>query len=165
MPTFRALTPIRRVMVQISPGPSGRPKLDLDVHAGGEVELHQRVQRLRRRVDDVEQAAMSPDLNLLAALLVDVRAAVDGELLEFGRQWNRSAHLRAGPLGRVDDLARRLVEDAMIKRLQADADALMFHFQPLSLQLSAIGGGRPPTAPPPPLHLTFSPTPRPPHRP
>ncbi len=29
-------------------------QLDLDVDAGGEIELHQRVNRLRRRIDDVE---------------------------------------------------------------------------------------------------------------
>jgi hypothetical protein len=48
-------------------------ELDLDVDAGGEVELHQRVHRLRRRVDDVEEPLVRPDLELLAALLVDVR--------------------------------------------------------------------------------------------
>ena len=51
-------------------------QLDLDVDAGGEVELHQRVDRLRRRIDDVEQALVGADLELLAALLVDVRRAV-----------------------------------------------------------------------------------------
>ena len=55
------------------PGPS---ELDLDVDAGGEVELHQRVHGLRRRVDDVEQPLVRADLELLAALLVDVRRAV-----------------------------------------------------------------------------------------
>src|SRR6187455_1681947 len=30
-------------------------RLDLDVHARGEVELHQRVDRLRRRLEDVDQ--------------------------------------------------------------------------------------------------------------
>ena len=47
-------------------------KLDLDVHAAGQVELHQRVDGLRRGLDDVEETAMSPDLELLAALLVHV---------------------------------------------------------------------------------------------
>src|SRR3546814_2309210 len=40
----------------------------------------------------------------------------------------RSAHLGARPLRVVDDLARRLVEDAMIERLQAYADILALHF-------------------------------------
>src|SRR5581483_12453731 len=127
MPTFCAMRPVRMAYFPILGSASGRPELDLDVHAGGEVELHQRVHRLRGRIDDVEEPAMGADLELLAALLVDVRAAVDGELLELGRQRDRPAHLRAGALGGVDDLARRLVEHAVIERLQANTNTLMFH--------------------------------------
>ena len=42
------------------------------------------------------------------------------------------AHLRAGALGRVDDLARRRIEDAMIERLEPDADILAVHGRSLS---------------------------------
>src|SRR6185436_12042549 len=97
-------------------------ELDLDVHAGGEVELHQRVHRLRRRIDDIEHALVRADLELLTRLLVDVRRAVDRELFDTRRQRNRSAHLSARPLGRADDLAGRLVEHAMIEGFQPDAD-------------------------------------------
>ena len=48
-------------------------KLDLDVHAGRQVELHQRVHGLRGGVDDVEQTLMRPDFELFAAFLVDMR--------------------------------------------------------------------------------------------
>ena len=44
-------------------------ELDLDIDAGGEIELHQRVDRLRRRIDDVEHALVGPDLELLARFL------------------------------------------------------------------------------------------------
>ena len=71
MPTFCAMTPVRIVHAPY--------KLDLDVDAGSQVELHQRVDGLRRRIDDVEQTLMRADLELLAALLVDMRRAVDGE--------------------------------------------------------------------------------------
>src|SRR5579875_942017 len=89
-------------------------ELDLDVHAGGEIELHQRVYRLRRGVDDIEHPLMRADLELLARLLVDVRRAQHGEFLDLRRQRDGSPHPRAGPPGGIDDLARRLVEDAMI---------------------------------------------------
>src|SRR5262245_60933954 len=102
-------------------------ELDLDVDAGGEIELHQRVDGLRRRIDDVEQPLVRAHLELLAALLVDVRRAVDGELLDLGRQRDRPAHLRAGALGRIYDLARRRIEDAMVERLEPDADVLAVH--------------------------------------
>ena len=49
-------------------------ELDLDVDAGGELELHQRVDGLGRGVEDVDQPLVRPDLELLARLLVDVRA-------------------------------------------------------------------------------------------
>src|SRR5262245_28368726 len=117
MPTFWATRPQR--MVLFLPFALGA-ELDLDVDAGGEVELHQRVHRLRSRVDDVEDAPMGTDLELLARLLVDVRRAVDRELLDARRQRDRTAHLRARPLGRADDLAGRRIEDAVIEGLQPD---------------------------------------------
>src|SRR5262249_53572543 len=107
-------------------GPN-RSQLDLDIDTGGEIELHQRIHRLRRRIDDVEQAFMRAHLELLAALLVDMRRAVDCELLDLGRQRDRPAHLRAGAFGGVDDLAGRRIEDAMIERLEPYADVLTVH--------------------------------------
>ena len=41
-------------------------ELDFDVDAGGEIELHQCIDRLRRRIDDVEQALVRADFELLA---------------------------------------------------------------------------------------------------
>src|SRR4051812_24332208 len=102
-------------------------ELDFDVHAGGQIELHQRVDRLRRRLHDVEQPLVGPHLELLARLLVDVRRAVDGELLDARRQRNGTADERTGAARRIGDVARRLVEHSMIERLQADADILRFH--------------------------------------
>src|SRR6266511_4052566 len=51
--------------------------LDFDFHvdARREVELGQRVHRLRPRVEDVDQPLVRLQLELLTALLVDVRAA------------------------------------------------------------------------------------------
>ena len=45
MPIFWVMTPVRTL----------RSLLDFDGHAGGQVELHQSVDGLRRGVDDVEQ--------------------------------------------------------------------------------------------------------------
>ncbi len=66
MPSFFASNPVRIFVFPrgaaarglLSLGPNSALQLDLDVHAGREVELHQRVHRLRRRLDDVEQPAM-----------------------------------------------------------------------------------------------------------
>src|SRR4029077_2472645 len=63
-------------------------ELDLDVDTGGQIELHQGIDGLRGRIDNIEKALVGAHLELLTALLVDVRRTVDGELLDAGRQRN-----------------------------------------------------------------------------
>src|SRR5689334_21782402 len=113
IPTFCATTPVR---IWIPPA----LQLDLDVDAGGQVELHQRVHGLRSRIDDVQKALVRAHLELLAALLVDVRRAVHRELLDPRRQRDRPTHLRTGALGGRHNLARRRIENAVIERLEPD---------------------------------------------
>src|SRR5215470_4201488 len=123
MPTFWATTPERIA------NPIPALQFDLDVNAGSEVELHQRVHRLRCWIDDVQETLVRAHLELFAALLVDVRRAVDRKLLDLGRQRNRATDLRTGALGRVHDLARRRIEDAVIERLEPDPYILAVHFR------------------------------------
>src|SRR5690349_22178111 len=96
--------------------------LDLDVHAGREIELHQRVERLLRRLEDVEQALVGADLELLARLLVAVRGAEHAVLVDLGGQRDGAGHARTGAARGVDDLAGRLIEQLVIVGLEADAD-------------------------------------------
>src|SRR5262245_767092 len=102
-------------------------QLDLDVDAGRQIELHQGIDGLRRRIDDVEQTLVGTHFELLAALLVDMRRTVDGELLDAGRQRNGSTNLRTGTLGRVHDLTGRRIEDPMVVSSETDADSLVIH--------------------------------------
>src|SRR5205085_5998321 len=113
----------------ISPREGRRPlgQFDLNVDAGGEIELHQRVHRLRRRLHDIEQPLVGSHLELLARLLVDVRRAVDGEFLNSRRQRDRTANESTRPARRVGDVAGGLIEHSMIERLQANPDVLRFH--------------------------------------
>lgn len=90
-------------------------ELDFDINASGEVEFHQGINGLRCRVDDVEHALMCADFKLFARLLVDVGRAVDGELLDAGRQRDGSADRGAGALGCRDDLASRFIEDTVVE--------------------------------------------------
>ena len=48
-------------------------QFDLDVDAGGEIELHQRIDGLVGRIDDIHQALVGADFVLIARILVDVR--------------------------------------------------------------------------------------------
>src|SRR3546814_19789548 len=66
-------------------------QFDLYVHTRSEIELHQRIDRLRRRLHNVEHALVGADLELLARLLVDVRATVDRELIDARRHGNGTA--------------------------------------------------------------------------
>ena len=50
-------------------------RLDFDIDTGWKVQLHQRVDCLRRRIENVHQTLMRSDLKLFARLLVDVRRA------------------------------------------------------------------------------------------
>src|SRR6516164_5322881 len=102
-------------------------QLDLDVHARGQVELHQRIDGLVRRVDDVHQALVRADLELVTAGLVDVRRTQDVETLQACRQGHRALDDGAGALGGLDDLERRLVDQLVVEGLQADTDLLLLH--------------------------------------
>src|SRR3954451_5785671 len=54
-------------------------ELDLDIDAARQVQTHQRVDRLRAGVEDIDQTLVRPHLEMLHRLLVDVRAADDAE--------------------------------------------------------------------------------------
>src|ERR1700687_3334528 len=137
IPTFCAITP-ERIFVFLPPG----AELDLALHAGGEIELHQRVHRLRRRIDDIEQSFMGAHLELLAALLFVLRGSVERELVVPGRSRDRPAHLRAGALGGRHDLACGRIENPMIERFEPDADILAVHCRYLSWLRMANGEWR-----------------------
>src|SRR5689334_22139985 len=69
---------------------------------------------------------MRAHLELLSRLLVHVRRAQQVEALLAGRQRHRPLDHRAGALGGVDDLERRLVDETVVERLETDADFLTF---------------------------------------
>src|SRR4051812_45265224 len=56
-----------------------------------------------------------------------MRRTVDGELLDAGRQRNRSANLCTGPFRRVHDLTGRRIENSMVERLETNANILAVH--------------------------------------
>src|SRR4029079_16138937 len=107
-------------------------ELDFDVDAGGQIELHEGIDGLRGRIDNIEKTLVGAHLELFAALLVDVRRTVDGELLDAGGQRDGSANLSTGPFRRVHDLTRRRIEDSMVERLESDANILAVHCRCLS---------------------------------
>src|SRR5207245_10220240 len=104
-------------------------ELDLDVDAGRKVQLHEGVDGLLRWVVDVDEPLVRPDLELLARVLVDEGAPNDRELLDARGQRDRTGHRRPGPLRRLDDLRRGLVDELVVVRLEAYPDPLLRHLR------------------------------------
>src|SRR5438045_3361446 len=103
-------------------------QLDFDVDAGREVEPHERVDRLRRRRVDIDQALVCPDLEVLPRVLVDERSADHAVHVLLRGQRNGSGDGRAGALSSLDDLRGRAIELLMVVSLEADTDFLLSHF-------------------------------------
>src|SRR6266550_2510944 len=91
---------------------------DLHIHPSGQIEFCERVHRLRARIEDVDQALVRLELELLAALLVDVRAAQHRPELPLRGQWNRTRDLCTGLFRGPHDVRGRLVDQRMIERFE-----------------------------------------------
>src|SRR5437868_2542456 len=70
--------------------------LDLHKHARGHHEPVERLDGARIGLEDVDDPLMRPDLELLAAFLVDERGAENGVALDAGGERDRTGHLGVG---------------------------------------------------------------------
>src|SRR5919108_744525 len=111
-------------------------ELDLDVHAGGKVEPHQRVHGLRRRAVDVDQPLVRAHLEVLPRVLVLERAPDHAVDVLLGGQGHRPGDGCAGALGGLHDLARGLVELLVVVALESDADLALRHRRSLYFVIS-----------------------------
>src|ERR1039458_9635002 len=128
MPRFVPRTPLVCLVMSVRSS-----ELDLDVDAGRQVKPHQRVDRLRRGVDDVDQPLVRAHLEVLPRVLVLVRGADDAVDVLLRGQRDRPGNPRAGARHRVDDLPRRAVDDLVVVGLEPDADLLSRHVPSVSL--------------------------------
>jgi hypothetical protein len=95
--------------------------------AGRKIELHQRVDGLRRRLEDVDEPLVRANLELLRATSCR-RAASRSTVHCLSRSEAESARQpRPGALGRVDDLGRRLIEHARSRTPSADSNLVAEH--------------------------------------
>src|SRR3954454_20339638 len=107
-PSFGSKTCVMPSFLPSSPATTS-DELDLDVHAGRQVvEPLERVDRLGRGLQDVDQPLVRPDLEVLARVLVLEGTADHAVAVLLGRQRNGSGHRRAGALRGLDDLPRGL---------------------------------------------------------
>src|ERR1035438_510596 len=122
MPSLVPSTPLICLVISVRPS-----ELDLDVDTCGQVQPHQRVDGLRRGVEDVNQALVRAHLEVLARVLVLVRRADDAVDVLLRGQRDRPGNPRAGARHRVNNLPRRAVNDLVIVGLEPDADLLSRH--------------------------------------
>src|SRR5262249_59757155 len=98
---------------------------DLDVDAGGQrVEALQRVDGFRRGLEDVDQALVGADLEVLARVLVLERRTDHAVDVFLGRQRHRAGDAGTGALRGLDDLAGSPVYGVVVVRLQPDSNFL-----------------------------------------
>src|SRR4051812_17844122 len=101
--------------------------LDVDVDGRRQVDAHERVDRLRRRVEDVDEPLVGAHLEVLARVLVLVRRADDAVHVLLGRQRHRPDDPGSGARHRLDDLPSGCVDRLVVVGLQPDADLLSRH--------------------------------------
>ena len=99
-------------------------QLDLDVHASGELEAHQSLDRLVRRLQNVDQTLVSAALELLAAILVLVGSTQNGHDLAIGGQGDGAGHAGTSVLCGLHDLLCCGIDQLSIIALQTDSDFL-----------------------------------------
>jgi len=80
-------------------------ELNLYVDSSRQIELHQRVYRLLGWFQNVEQAFVRADFELLSRFLVDVRRPEHTVFVDPGRKGDGTRNARSGPPNGFDDLS------------------------------------------------------------
>src|SRR5882724_3164804 len=65
-------------------------QFDLDVHACGQIQTCQCLYRFVRRINNINQAFVRANFELLSCILIDKRRAHNRVLINLCRQWYRS---------------------------------------------------------------------------
>ena len=112
---------------------------DLDIHACGQIELHQRIHCLLRGLEDIEQTFVRTNFELLTGLFIHVRRTQHAVFILHRGQWNRARDLRSSALRRFDDLTRGLIQDAIVVRLKPDTNSF-FSNHVITLSPSRLSG-------------------------
>ena len=100
-------------------------EFDLDVHSRRQFQLHQGVHRFVGGIDDIHETFVGAQFILVPGVFVDVGGDEYGEPLDLGWQRHRTFDGCSGALGRLHNLAGRLVDQAMIESLEANPNVLV----------------------------------------
>lgn len=97
---------------------------DLHFDTGCQIQLHQCVYSFFGGLDNVEKTFVGTDFILVTGVFVDVWRNQYGETFFSGWQRDWTTNLGTSSLGSINDFLRRLVNQAVIKSLQANTDLL-----------------------------------------
>ena len=109
--------------------PFMRLKLDFNLNAGRQLNVHQRIHSLLGGLDDVDESLVRAHLKLLTAILVLVHSAEDRDDLSLRGQRHRTRNGSAVSLCNVYDLLSGSVDEGVVVARQSDSDLFLYsHF-------------------------------------
>merc|ERR1711916_112524 len=100
---------------------------DLNINAGSQVQTHQRVNCFISWLDDVYQTLVSTNLILVTCIFIYVRRCQYCVAFFASRQRNWTADLSTSTFRCFDDFSRRLIDQLVIERFQANTNSLIWH--------------------------------------
>ena len=92
--------------------------LDFDIDPGGQVQPHEHIDRLRIWIEDIDQAVVRADLEVLVAVLIDKSRAAYGKPFDFRGQRDGPNYMGAASFGRFHDPLCGLIQDTVIVCLE-----------------------------------------------
>ena len=105
----------------------GGSNLNGNINAGGEIQFLELIDGFGGGLNNVDQPLMSALFESFLGFLVRVRRTLNGEPLDPGRERDGTGDACAGAFDGVRDVAGGLVDDAMVKGLQSNANTLSSH--------------------------------------
>jgi hypothetical protein len=97
---------------------------DFDVHTGRKVHVPEGFHDLLAGVQDIQEALMHPEFELLPRILIDEGRPVHGIFFHLGRERNRTHHFGIVLFRHLDDLADRIIDQLVIVRADAQTKFL-----------------------------------------
>ena len=104
-----------------------RLNFDSDIDARRQVQLLELVHRFGGRFDNINQPFVGALFERFLRFLIRMRRALNCKALDAGRQRDWPGNTSAGSFYRIGDVTGGLVNDAMVKGLESNANALSSH--------------------------------------
>jgi hypothetical protein len=99
--------------------------VDLNINTSGEIQLLELVHGAGGGINNVEEAFVCANLELIGCLFVHVNRAIDGKFFDPGWQRDRAGDFSSSALSSLDNLDSGTVDSPMVKCAKADADFLI----------------------------------------